>query len=218
MVELLKWFGDDMDIVDKARISFDKSSENYSLSQNTRLINYLAEEEHTLPFRHQFIQFRITTTIYVERQLFKHEIGVTKSSISGRYVDFSARHTAIGEGNWRMASKVAKQGSGDLCNPKVQKELAYLEDKMINYAMKTYEKMLQLGACKEQARSILLLNLNTTFIMTLSLQAFLHMCRLRLKPDAQKETRDVVQQMLDLVVSIPSRPFHHAMKTWGIIE
>jgi thymidylate synthase (FAD) len=59
-----------------------------------------------------------------------------------------------------------------------------------------YQKLIELGISKEQARTILPLNLNTTMIWTGSLYALIRLCKQRLKPNAQKETRDVVQEML----------------------
>jgi thymidylate synthase ThyX len=41
------------------------------------------------------------------------------------------------------------------------------------------------------------------------------MCNLRLKSDTQAETREVVQQMLDLVKNIEGNPFQHSLKAFG---
>jgi len=87
-IELLEIFGNDDMVVDAARVSYGKEASNYSEYQNAKLIKYLAEHNHTSPFRHPQIQFRITCPIYVERQLFKHQVGLSANSISGRYVDF----------------------------------------------------------------------------------------------------------------------------------
>ena len=74
---------------------------------------------------------------------------------------------------------------------------------------------LSLGVSKEQARTILPLNLNTTFIWTGSLYAFLRLCQLRLKPDAQQETREVVQEMLNCIKTIPENPFKHTLEAFN---
>lgn len=69
MVELLKVFGDDLMVVNAARVSFGKSKEKFE-KNDEKLINYLVKHEHIAPFRHPQLQFRITCPIYVERQLF----------------------------------------------------------------------------------------------------------------------------------------------------
>jgi len=86
-VELLEIFGNDDMVATAARVSFGKEASNYSVDQNAKLIKYLAEHNHTSPFRHPQLQYRITCPIFVERQLFKHQVGLTANSISGRYVE-----------------------------------------------------------------------------------------------------------------------------------
>jgi thymidylate synthase (FAD) len=108
-VELLEIFGNDDMVANAARVSFGKEASNYSLEQNEKLIKYLAEHGHTSPFRHPQIQYRITCPIFVERQLFKHQVGLTANSISGRYVDFQDNYYKIED--YRLQSKSSKQGS-----------------------------------------------------------------------------------------------------------
>jgi thymidylate synthase (FAD) len=69
---------------------------------------------------------------------------------------------------------------------------------------------------KEQARTILPLNLNTSFIWTGSLLAFIHLFNLRIKPDAQQETRQVAQMMLDEVKNIEGNPFQLTIEAFEL--
>jgi thymidylate synthase (FAD) len=209
-VELLSHFGDDLMSINSARVSFGKSKDMLD-EKDERLIKYLVEHKHTAPFRHPQLQFRITCPIYVERQLFKHQIGLSANSISGRYVDFSDSYTTIKE--WRKQSKNSKQGSDGLIQS--QLSAAYIERCVIDQCKKAYEELLKLGVSKEQARTILPLNLNTTFIWTGSLLAFIHLWNLRLKPDAQQETREVASQMLEAVKNIEGNPFKWTLKAFG---
>jgi thymidylate synthase (FAD) len=209
-VELLSHFGDDLMSINSARVSFGKSKDMLD-EKDERLIKYLVEHKHTAPFRHPQLQFRITCPIYVERQLFKHQVGLSANSISGRYVDFSDSYTTIKE--WRKQSKDSKQGSDGLIQS--QLSAAYIEKCVIDQCKKAYEELLKLGVSKEQARTILPLNLNTTFIWTGSLLAFIHLWNLRLKPDAQQETREVASQMLEAVKNIEGNPFKWTLKAFG---
>ena len=74
--------------------------------------------------------------------------------------------------------------------------MSHIQDDIIEDAKFAYQELIALGVSKEQARTILPLNLNTTMIWTGSLYALIRLCKQRLKGDAQKETRDVVQEML----------------------
>lgn len=211
-VELLDYFGSDKMAVDVARVSYGKIKENFD-ERDVRLIKFLVEHEHTSPFRHAQLQFRIQCPIYVERQLFKHQVGWSANSISGRYVDFSDSYEL--PKRLRYQSKDSKQGSaGDV--PEYKNSMLLLQmQELVNKAKDLYEELESEGVSKEQCRIILPLCLETTFVWTGSMLAFIHLCKLRLKPDAQKETRDVVEEMLKLVKNIEGNPFEHTISSFG---
>jgi len=193
-IELLEIFGNDEMVVNAARVSFGKEASNYSEDQNAKLIKYLASHGHTSPFRHPQIQFRITCPIYVERQLFKHQVGLSANSISGRYVDFIDNYYRIED--FRLQSKSSKQGSGGDLEMYDNDAALIIQDAVINYCATAYHELLQLGVAKEQARTILPLNLNTTFIWTGSLYAYINMFKQRIDIHAQAETRFIAMEML----------------------
>lgn len=193
-VELLSTWGDDNSICDIARVSFNKKADNYTAEQNNRLLTYLAKHNHWSCYAHARVQFRLQVPIYVERQLIKTQIGVEYNSISGRYCDFSDTYTLINE--WRTQSKDSKQGSDEPLDYQGQEECNIIEHNVIEDCKKAYKKLIELGVSKEQARTILPLNLNTTMIWTGSLYAFIRLCKQRLKSDAQAETREIVSEML----------------------
>jgi len=72
-----RW-GNDLDVVNAARVSFHKESEmvwddllqrdNLEPS-DAKLIYYLAKHKHFSPFNHSFLSFRIKAPIFVARQL-----------------------------------------------------------------------------------------------------------------------------------------------------
>jgi thymidylate synthase (FAD) len=192
--ELLRVFGDDLMIVNAARVSYGKNKLSFE-EKDKKLLKYLLEHKHVSPFRHPQIQYRIECPVFVERQLFKHQIGLTANSISGRYVDFS--ETCWEPDELRYQSEDSKQGSGDSF---IDEDL--LEDikDHIENSKKLYQKLNERRVAKELSRIILPLALNTQFIWTGSLWAFIHLFNLRLKKDAQKETRILVSQMIDQLI------------------
>lgn len=210
-IELLSSWGDDTMVCNCARVSYNKEASNYTEEQNAKLIKYLIEHKHTSVFRHPQLQFRITCPIYVARQLEKSQVGMSLNSISGRYVDFSDSYTTIKE--WRKQSKSSKQGSEGVIEE--QDIASMIEQEVIENCKLAYNSLLDLGVSKEQARSVLPLSLNTTFIWTGSLLAFIHLFNLRLKKDAQQETRELVQEMLELVKNIDGNPFQETIKAFG---
>lgn len=213
-VELLSVFGNDLMICNSARVSYNKEASNYTEEQNVKLIKYLVVHKHTSVFRHPQLQFRITCSIYVARQLEKHQVGMSLNSISGRYVDFSDSYTTIKE--WRKQSTSSKQGSEGILEPAEQNLANKIQEDVINYCKFRYNQLIELGVSKEQARTILPLNLNTTFIWTGSFLSFIHLFNLRLKPDAQQETRELVQEMLNQIKNIEGNPFKHSLEAFGL--
>jgi thymidylate synthase (FAD) len=211
-VELLNHFGSDLTIANIARVSYDKESSEFG-DKDAKLLKFLAEHKHTSPFRHAQLQFRIECPVFVERQLFTHQIGWARNSISGRYVDFSDSYWLPNQ--LRYQSKDSKQGSSGDVESILNDELLEEMRAVVSHAQEVYSKMCNAGVSKEQCRIILPLALETKFIWTGSMHAFMHLCQLRLKADTQKETRDIVSEMLELVKNIEGNPFEHTLKAWG---
>ena len=74
-----RW-GDDLDVVNAARVSFHKESTWWEDSEagpregvlkigDEKLIHYLAKHKHFSPFNHSFLSFRVKAPIFVARQL-----------------------------------------------------------------------------------------------------------------------------------------------------
>ena len=93
---LIDSMGDDLTVVNAARVSFGKKSElectdmtvgTYQLKKSdVGLIKYLAKHKHTSPFGHAFASFHVKAPIFVARQLVKHKF-LRWNEISRRYVD-----------------------------------------------------------------------------------------------------------------------------------
>ena len=182
--------GTDNDVVDAARVSFNKTSKNYTDKQNASLIKYLRNHDHWSPFSHAIVKVRITAPIYVARQLFRHQAGLSVNEISRRYVDYEPTFDV--PYTWRTRpDKSIKQGSGDKLDQNIQENinshvLAYLAS-----AKSLYDILLKANVAPEQARTILPQCTETSWIWTGSLEAWLRICKLRLAEDTQTETRQV---------------------------
>lgn len=211
--ELLGHFGDDLMVVNAARVSYGKCKADLD-AKDERLIRFLVDHGHTSPFRHPQLQFRVSCPIFVERQLFKHQVGLTANSISGRYVDFSDEYWE--PTRLRLQSADSKQGSaGDLDEATNSDLVAKISD-FVGSARALYSELEAAGVAKEQCRIVLPLCLETQFVWTGSLAAFMHLWRLRLKPDTQQETRELAAQMLSLVREIPGGPFRMTLEAFGL--
>ena len=182
-VELLDHMGSDLTVVNAARVSFAKTSTELE-AKDEKLIGYLAAHRHMSPFGHCFASFRVTAPIFVSRQLVKHKF-LRINEESRRYI--SDDPTFFTPEEWRQKSEDKKQGSGGSAKSQYFPS-CYLEDTH-RECLERYKKMLMQGVCEEQARMVLPLSTNTTWIWSGSMDAWADMCNLRCKKDAQYETQ-----------------------------
>lgn len=192
-LELIRVSGSDCDIVNAARVSFGKYIMKMSKHDNA-LIKYLLQHEHTSPFEHNQLSFRVKTPLYVARQWMRHRMN-SYNEISYRYVkaplEFYTPKT------WRYQDTINKQGSAGSFDDEV------LHDhykKVLETCAQTYEHLLSNGVCREQARGLLPVCTYTEFIYTCNLHSLMHFLRLRLSEEAQYEIRVYAQGLLELAM------------------
>jgi len=185
-VELLETFGDDLTVVNAARVSLGKHTDEFS-EKDAKLIKYLADHEHTSPFFHPQARFRLKMPIWMAREWFRHTIGFARNEVSRRYVDEPPTFHAP---SFRTRAPGKKQGSNDDVHPD-DEFLGRVLAQQVESAVSTYNQLLRNNAPPEQARMVLPQNMMTEFIETGSLAAYARLCHLRLGPDAQAEIRVV---------------------------
>ena len=202
-VELIDCMGSDLTVVNTARVSFGKQTTKMRPG-DVKLIEYLATHGHWSPFAHCFAQFRISAPIFVARQLVKHQVGLSWNETSRRYVD-SEPEFYVPKVRRERAENV-KEGISTIpvdihilygTNGNDGSEDPYYSS--IQIALETYEHMLSRGVCPEQARMVLPQSMMTEWIWSGSLMAFARVCKQRLDPHAQIETREVAEQISTLL-------------------
>jgi len=184
--------GDDLTVVNAARVSFSKHKTEMGLGDKA-LIAYLAKHKHISPFGHCFASFTVKAPIFVARQLVKHKF-LRWNEVSRRYV---SSEPEFYEPEWREATTDKKQGSGAAhtdCEG-FDKHYGYL----MNDCARLYKHLLDHGVCEEQARTVLPLSTMTEWWWSGSLDAFAAMCKLRCAPDAQAETRIVANKISEIM-------------------
>lgn len=187
-VECLEKFGDDLTVVNAARVSFDKVSHELT-EGDKKLINYLAKHDHVSPFFHPQVRFRIKMPIFCAREAFRHTVGFSRNEVSRRYVDTPPECWVPKPDEIRERDPKAKQGSK--ATPVDESDDAWkLMDDQVKSALRTYDELLKKGVAPEVARSVLPQSMYTEYIETASLFAYARFCNLRLDPSAQKEIRD----------------------------
>ena len=187
-VELLDVFGDDLTVVNAARVSFDKESKSLT-EGDKKLINYLAKHQHITPFFHPQARFRIQMPIFVLRQWMKSHVGSSINEVSRRYVDTEPEFYVPAPEDIRERNKSLKQGSKET-PVENSEEVHRLFKEQTERSLECYEKLLKNNVAPEVARIILGQNMYSSIIQTASLSCFARICNLRLDPTAQKEIQD----------------------------
>ena len=194
-VELIDSMGNDVSVVNAARVSFGKRVKEMS-EGDAKLIRYLAKHNHWSPFAHAQIQFRIKAPIFVARQLVKHQQGLVWNEISRRYVEHEPEFYEVE--SWRGRPINKKQGSSEEEIMWIERNTRTdaLQSQVETIALKNYNRMLDAGVAPEQARMILPQSMFTEWWWSGSLYAFSRVCNLRCALDAQYETR-IVANLID---------------------
>ena len=215
-VEVIDSLGDDLTVVNSARVSFGKRKSVWSASDR-RLCMYLAKYKHYSPFRHLQVQFHIKAPEFVMRQWYKHVVGIETTSnssakdhawneISGRYVEVEDYYKPS---VYRQQSEDNKQASeGEI----QQQQLAdFVWDSTMRSVKEAYDGLLKLGVAKEQARAILPLNQYTEVYWTASFQAIMNFIELRNEKTSQWEIQEYAKVLLDLMFDV----YPETTKLWS---
>lgn len=153
-VQLVDYMGNNNTVVDAARVSFDKTSDEYTEEQNDRLLLYLINHGHESPFEHLVYQFRVSAPVVVWWHWVRHRL-FSFNFVSGRYIPFEETAVyRVDDDMWRLQSESNKQGSkegeylpdllGAIFNERI--------DRLYATAYGIYDDMLKAGVAKEQAR------------------------------------------------------------------
>lgn len=212
-VRLVDVMGSDLTVVNAARVSFNKAATVLS-EKDEKLIHYLADHDHTSPFRHAMVQLEVYAPLMVARQWWKYIVGSSHqegsqdpftawNESSRRYITEEIEFYVPKETAWREAPTNRKQGSGEPVPVPLGKEATKRLLDQIEYGMKNYEWATEHNIATEMAR---LFNpsaygLYVRWYWTTSLQATAHFLKQRLDAHAQAEIRAYAAAVKELVVA-----------------
>ena len=206
-IEVVDSLGNDLTVVNSARVSFGKRKTVWSASDR-RLCKYLAKHKHYSPFRHLQVQFHIKAPEFVMRQWYKHVVGIETTSnsstkdhawneISGRYVEVEDYYIP---NVWRKQSEDNKQASEGTLTEVQNSRAIHSYNTALTTTMNMYERLVRdYGVAKEQARVILPLSQYTEVYWTASFQAIMNFIELRNEKTSQWEIQQYAKVMLELM-------------------
>jgi len=185
-VELLGCYGGDVTHALSAWTSTSRELTDEKRARIPALLKMLAENGHETPFEKSMLHFLVTTDIATHIHLIKHRIAVSLNAESARYKELKEDKYYV-PADWPV---------------KWQRALTnWCEDGLSLYHQALADLIPVLGRsrAKESARFFLPYATQITSDVAFNFRSFVNVQRLRNSEHAQKEVREVVQEMLRLV-------------------
>jgi thymidylate synthase (FAD) len=216
-VRLISTTGSDLDVVNAARVSFDKESHEFN-EADERLIKYLARNRESSPFRHSNLTFEVYAPLMVARQHWKYAIGSAHiedgtawNESSRRYITENNEFYLPAGDEWRSAPENMKQGSGDLLPDTSGTQFTYDLERYQENGQRLYARALSAGVAPEQARLFLpAYGLYVRYRWTPSLASVIHFLEERLGAGAQHEITAYAEAVFNLTYKV----YPHSIAAW----
>jgi thymidylate synthase (FAD) len=183
---LVDVMGDDRSVVEAARVSYGAGTRRVSDDRN--LIRYLMRHQHTTPFEMAELKFLVRVPMDCWRQWIRHRTA-SVNEYSTRYSIAIDAAQATPPDEWRCQSGANRQGSEGTLDAKAGEELSADERELQGRARQIYQRRIELGVAREQARKDLPLSTYTEAYWKIDLHNLLHFIHVRMDEHAQWEIR-----------------------------
>lgn len=197
-IDLQDIMGNDLAIVNAARVSY--LSESKGEEADKKLLFYLLRNDHTSPFEMCELKFMVKAPLFVARQWMRHRTW-SFNEVSRRYTSDNIEFFFPEE--FRKQDTKNKQGSiydDAFFSSTFQYGTRFEVQDLCMVALEIYNRMIDGGIAREQARMVLPQNMYTSFIAKTDLHNLLHFCRLRTHPHAQFEIREYANIILHQII------------------
>jgi thymidylate synthase (FAD) len=185
-VELQDMMGDDLAIVNAARVSY--LGESKGPDQDKRLLFYLLRNRHTTPFEQVEFKFRVRAPVLVWWQWARHRTWSFNAQ-SGRYTPFQENDFYFPD-LWRRQADSNKQMSEGELGGREAVELTAALSEHYDRSFALYQAALDRGVARELARIFLPgFSLYYTWVAKVDAHNLMHFMELRMGPHAQVEIR-----------------------------
>lgn len=200
-VKLIGYYGSDETHAMSAWTSTERDLSK--LARMPKLLEMLAKEGHHTPFEKSMLHFLVTCDQASHIHLLKHRIGVSINGESARYKELVEDKFLIPD-DWSDKWKDALS------------QLTHQSNKLYHEALAELTPILGRKRAKESARFFKMMNSQITMDVSFNWRSFYHFQKLRNDEHAQKEIREIAQQMLDLVKGIGGNPYEHTIKAFNL--
>lgn len=222
-VELLGYYGTDLVHAQSAWTSTSRDLSEEKLERVDKLLKMLASEGHHTPFEKSSLHFLVTVDQATHIHLLKHRIGVSINGESARYKELKEDKTYLPD-DWNsipsrlsMVKRQVGYQQEDLPTwLNILEEYVTAGNWLYHEALKDLTPVLGRKRAKESARFFKTMNSQITMDVMFNWRSFVHFLKLRNSEHAQKEVRELAQQMLQLVKEIPGAPFAKTIQAFEL--
>ncbi len=194
---LVDIMGDDQAVVQAARVSYGAGAR--AVSDDRTLIRYLMRHRHTTPFEMVELKFLVRVPMDCWRQWIRHRTAsVNETSTRYSVAIDAAQQTAPHA--WRKQAQSNRQGSEGFFDEASGAALTAEEAVFQQQARAIYQKRLEQGVAREQARKDLPLATYTEAYWKIDLHNLLHFLELRMDAHAQLEIRQYAETICREIV------------------
>lgn len=197
-VELLGHYGSDEVIACSAWTSTSRNLTDEKRGRIQRLIEMLWINGHETPFEKGSVHFLVDTDIASHIHLLKHRISSLNAE-SARYKELKEDKHYIPE-DWTEKWQDALRDYTDTGN------------QLYHQCLEELEPVLGRKRAKESARFFKTYNSQIQADVMFNMRSFANFIQLRNSEHAQKEIREIAQQMWDLVATIEGEPFKFTLE------
>ena len=208
-VDYVQHMGDDLTVVNSARVSFGAQKQTLD-NKDKRLIRYLIKHKHTSTLEHNSVTFRFVVPLFIRSQHHRHRTW-SYNEISRRYTSKDLQFYRPDSFRTQHESNRQASNTDELIDPVIIPDLhdtgygvtaSTLIGRATNESLKLFNMLLKAGVCREQARMVLPQNLYTEYYGTVNLSNLLKFIDLRTHDGAQWEIQQVANACLDIATDL----------------
>jgi len=200
-VELLNVFGSDEIIACSAWTSTSRNLSDEKRNRIPALLKKLWSEGHETPFEKGIVHFLVDTDIASHIHILKHRISSVNAE-SARYKELKEDKMYLPE-DWKEIKANTKaltiDNRDDSTWHDILSQFTIIGNALYHDCIKDLEPILGRKRAKESARYFKMYNSQIQADVMMNMRSFANFQKLRNSEDAQKEIREIAQEMLALV-------------------
>lgn len=217
-VELIGYYGSDEIIACSAWTSTSRNIDDEKRKRIPKMIDALWSQGHETPFEKGIVHFLVDTEIASHIHLLKHRISSLNGE-SARYKELKEDKFYLPEdwngiefNNEKFQSATAEDFRGFETWKQALERYAEMGNELYHQCLEDLTPILGRKRAKESARFFKTYNSQIEADVTFNMRSFANFIKLRDSEHAQKEIREVAQEMWNLVENIEGNPFEYTLK------